>query len=367
MVLTLGLLGGFKHEVTTKVFSFWGHIKVNRVTEQVRLTDQARAQLREVLQSTPEVDFFVSYLSKYGLLTSQTALEGVIVKGYDERFCVKYFNEFLQRGRWYAAKGAQNNEIVLSERVAQALQTDTGKYVVLIFLQPNRSVRKRKLRVVGIYRTGIEMYDKNFTFVPLPLLHKISGSSPGGEGSEYEVFLSHPEKSAVIAEKLYEQLSDVWQVQTSKEMFLSLFEWLDLLNVNQVIILVIMFAVAVMNMATCVVALVKDRVSMIGILKTLGVSNMGVQTIFLCYTALITVVGMALGNVLGVGLAFLQNHFQWLTLAEKSYFVQQVTLRFSVWQILGFNAVFFVLCFGFLILPSLLVYRQKIITSLRVQ
>lgn len=373
MILSEGVLVGFKQAVGNKVYAFWGHMRTEALSinsnyfAQVGSLRDSGGRIAKILQNANEVDNFRAYANKYGVLLSDSSLDGVIFKGYSAgKLAPKSGAEpqdFLSKGRW-VADSAEAREVVISKQQARDLALDTGKYVLANFIDQQNVSRKRKLKIVGIYHTGIEMYDKNFAFVSLGLIQHLNNWSKDQFGG-YEISLREPKQLSSFGEHLYELIPEDWQLHYTKEMFPGIFDWLDLLDLNQYIVIIIMFVVAVLNMATSVITLVMDRSQMIAILKTLGAGGRGIRRIFSYYAAFIALFGILIGNALALFLGFLQNQYQLLKLNSSSYFVENLQLIFNPWHILLLDLIIFLLCYLVLLLPSQLVYKQRVLKVLR--
>lgn len=367
MILAEGILVGFKQSVGNKVYAFWGHLRTEALTKEADYFAQGAGlrdslgQIADFLTQSPEIKSFRAYASKYGVLLSAKTLDGVMFKGYQHSQKQENLTNFLEYGHWAEP---QSKELVLSQLQARELGLDTGQYVVANFVSQENLNRKRKLKVVGIYKTGIEMYDKNFAFVSLDLIQQLNHWDKE-QFSGYEIILKNRKQVSSFADKLFEIIPENWQVNNTQEMFPSIFDWLELLDVNQYIVIIIMFIVAVLNMATSVITVVMDRARMIAILKTLGAGKRGIRRIFSYYAAFIALSGILLGNLLGLGLGFLQNHYQLVQLNPASYFIQSLYIVFNPTHILLLNLIIFILCYLVLILPSQLVYRQQVLKVLR--
>lgn len=368
MILTEAILVGFKQSIEHKVYAFWGHVSAEALQDRENyfMHQNYRADLikmKEFLINSPGVKSFRAYGSKYGVLLSENSLDGVVFKGYQYSPKQEGFSEFLLRGHWIDSI-AKDNQVVLSEVQSQDLGVDTGYSIVANFLDGENISRKRKLQVVGIYRTGIEMYDKNFVFVSLGLIQRLNNWNTTQFGG-YEILLQNVDKISSFANQLFELSPEDWQVYNTRENFPNIFEWLALLDINQYIIIIIMFIVAVLNMATLVITLVMDRARMIVILKVFGASRRGIRQIFSYYAAFISLIGILAGNILGLLLGYLQNYYQIIKFNSSSYFVNSLHLVFNLKHILIIDIIVFVLCYLVLLLPSQLVYRQQVLKVLR--
>jgi lipoprotein-releasing system permease protein len=159
--------------------------------------------------------------------------------------------------------------------------------------------------------------------------------------------------------------SNKLDVQTIKELQPSIFDWLYLQSLNEVIILIIMFVVAILNLSTALLILILERTNMIGILKALGAGNFAIQKIFLVNAAIIIGLGLLLGNIFGIGLCELQQHFHLIKLPPESYYVSEAPIDLDWLWILGINMIAMLICLAAMVIPSLLVSYITPIKAIR--
>lgn len=363
MILSLSFVNGFQKVISEKVFSFWGHIRVQHfepfkvsIAEEfpIRKNDTAEA----VIRKNPTVDHVQVFATKSAILKSTETIEGVLFKGVGKDFHFDRLDEFRVSGRWPTpGDSAYSPEIMVSAYQAQQLSLKTGDQLLIYFIQPGQETpRTRKCRVSGIYKTGIEIYDRTYILGDINLIRRLNNWDPDLIGG-YEVFLRDYTEMDKVSEQVYNELPMGWDSRTMKEIYPEIFDWLNLQNTNKYILIAVMTIVAVINLITCLIILVLERTRMIGVLKALGTSDWKVQQIFLQQGGFIALAGVTIGLVLGLGLSYLQLKTGFITLNEEAYYMRVAPVHIVWWQVSLVTIVTFVICFLILLIPSLISRR----------
>ena len=212
--------------------------------------------------------------------------------------------------------------------------------------------------VSGIFKTGIEDYDKVIAIGDLKLIQRLNDWKENQIGG-YEIFVKDYRIADTVNNLIFNQLPQAWSSRTIEETYPNIFDWLNLQNFTIVIVLIIMIVVATLNLVTCLIILVLERTRMIGILKAIGTSNLSIQKIFLYQGAIITLSGMALGNAAGLLLCWLQQRYGFITLPEDAYFISKAVVKLEWWHIVLVNTGTFLICFLVLMIPTLVVRRMQ--------
>ncbi|NCU06244.1 MAG: ABC transporter permease, partial [Chitinophagaceae bacterium] len=293
-------------------------------------------------------------------------IEGVLLKGVEKQFSKERLQPFMKEGRWLAFDDSvQNNEIVISEYTSQQINAKVGDKILIYFIDNNTTVpRVRPVTVSGIYKTGIEEYDKTFAIVDMNLIRRLNGWSDTQIGG-YEITLNDYRKDERVNNELLDELPVVWFSTPIRNIYPNIFDWLALQSTNKTVILIIMCIVAVINLISCLIILVLERSRMIGLLKATGATNGQVQVIFWNQGLIITLVGITLGVVLGLGICWLQLTTGFIKLDESAYYVAKAPVRIIWWQVLLIVAITFVVSFIILFIPSLLVRKLSPVKALR--
>jgi lipoprotein-releasing system permease protein len=320
----------------------------------------------QILKSHPNVQLVDAFATKSAMLKTSETIEGVLLKGVDKQFSSERLKPFMQEGKWLAFDDSvQNNQIVISTYTAKQINAKVGDRILIYFIDNNSTApRVRPVTVSGIYKTGIEEYDKTFAIVDMNLIRRLNGWSNTQIGG-YEITLNDYRTDYKTNNQLLDQLPVVWFSTPLREIYPNIFDWLALQSTNKTVILIIMCIVAVINLISCLIILVLERSRMIGLLKATGATNGQVQVIFWNQALIITLVGLTLGTLLGLGICWLQQTTGFIKLDEAAYYVSTAPIRVLWWQVVLINVVTFVVSFLILFIPSLLVRKMSPVKALR--
>jgi len=363
MVVSLSFVNGFQKVVSEKVFSFWGHIRVQHFEPfKVSIAEEYPIQKNDtaerVVRNDSRVKYLQSYATKSAILKSTETIEGVMFKGVDKDYHFEGIESFRMKGKWPAVGDSEySNELMISQYLADQLQLDVDSSMLIYFIQPGKEKpRTRKLVISGIYKTGIEIYDRNFVLGDIGLIRRLNNWDSTMIGG-YEVVLNDYTHMDEVSVDLYKQLPEGWDSRTMKEIYPEIFDWLNLQNTNKFILLAVMTAVAVINLITCLIILVLERTRMIGVLKALGSTDWNIQKVFMIQGAYITIVGVVWGLIIGLGISFLQLKTGFIKLNEEAYYMAVAPVEIIWWQIIAVAVVTFLVCFFILLIPSLISRR----------
>ncbi|SFE95682.1 lipoprotein-releasing system permease protein [Chitinophaga sp. CF118] len=363
MILATALVNGFQQVIQQKIFSFWGHIHITQyqpnagpLTEQIPFQeDNAMVGRLYKLNGISSVN---AYATKSAIIKAAKDIEGVIFKGVDRHYNWKNLQQFIQEGRAIQyTDSSYAPEIVISASLAKELQVKLHDPLILYFIQgAGQAPRARKLTIAGIYKTGIDEYDKTYVIGDLELVRKLNNWQPGDIGG-YEIFITNYKQMNEVSLTADKIMPDKLFIRTIKEIYPNVFDWLQLQNQNEIIILIIMTIVAIINMTTAILILILERTNMIGIVKALGMRNANIQKIFIYQAGYIVLAGLLLGDVLGIGIAVLQQHTGFFKLPEESYYMSVAAISLHWWEVALINIGTFVICLLVLIVPSMVIRR----------
>ncbi len=379
MIIANALIKGFKTEISDKMFSFWGHIHITSAQQTTTyepipiLDDQEFLPRLKTLKTVPDsflnqqitegvlkksfggIKHIQSYATKAGIIKTKDNFEGVILKGVGADFNWAFIEQYIIEGRKLnPCVDSVCKEILISKSTADRMNLKLDGKFVVHFVQ-NNAQEQRLFQIVGIYKTGLEEYDKKFALVDLRQVQTLLGWSPN-QIAGFEVFVDDIRDLKLMNDFIYNDLiSNQLSSQTIREEQPSIFEWLDLQDVNEKVILGLMLLVGIINMVTALLILILERTNMIGTLKSLGSSNWSIQRIFMYYGAIIICVGLLIGNVVGLGLAYLEQKFKFIKLSEADYYLSYAPIKFDFMTIVSLNVGTLVITTLFLLLPTLLV------------
>lgn len=359
MILATAMINGFQQVISQKIFSFWGHMHVTQyqinsgpLAEQTPFPQDPA--FRKKITALPVVTEVNEFATKSVIVKNGRETEGMIFKGIgpDSK------PEFLQEGRPIRfADSGYASEVIVSASTAALLKLKLNDAVIVYFVRGDGlPPRARKLTICGIYKTGIEEYDKTYVVGDINLIRRLNDWAPDDIGG-YEIFLTDYRLIDSARAQIGDLLPSELAIRSMQEVYPNIFDWLGLQNKNEIIILIIMVIVAVINMITAILILILERTNMVGILKALGMRNGAIQGIFIYQAAYITLAGIIIGNVLGIGLAFLQQSTGFLKLPEESYYMSVAPIAIQWWKVALINGGTLLICVLVLVIPSLLIRK----------
>lgn len=360
MILSLSFVNGFQKVISDKVYRFWGDIRIQQIEPyKVSIAEESQIlrndSMSTVIQQHPGVQFIQPFATRSAILKTNETLEGVLFKGVEKGYHFDHLSSFKIRGRWpHFPDSGYSSEIMLSETLSKQLKRDVGQSLLVYFIQEGEEKpRTRKLLISGIFRTGIDVYDKSFVIGDLNVLRKVNNWENGMIGG-YEVVVKDPSTIDKLSEDIYTLLPPGWTSRTMRELYPEIFDWLELQSTNKYILLTIMSIIAIINLITCLLIMVLERTRMIGLLKALGSSNGLVQRIFLIQASIITMIGIMAGLFIGLGISFLQLKTGFITLDESAYYMRTAPVEIIWWQVGAVCLATFIISLLMLIIPSLI-------------
>jgi len=373
MIVTLAFANGFQQTISKKVFSFWGHIRItNYEAAKVSIAEETpilrNDSITNLVKTVPEIKTIQAYATRSAILKTSENIEGVQFKGVEASYDFSNIDQFLLKGRWVNFEDSSySNEINLSESMANLLKLNVNDKVLIYFVQTGgASPRPRKLTVAGIFKTGIDEYDKLIALGDLRLVQRLNNWKADQVGG-YEIFLKDLSKLDEINDEIMYTIPMEFRSSTIQQIFPNLFDWLNLQDQTIVIVLIIMVIIAILNLITCLLILVLERTNMIGILKALGAKNFAIQKIFLYYGTLISIAGIVGGNLLGFLVCWLQNRFGFITLPEEAYYISKAAVDIVWWQVGLVNIFTFIICFVLLLVPTIIIRKIQPVKAIQFQ
>lgn len=365
LIVTLSFVNGFQREVSGKVFSFWGHIRVQQyvpgksiVAEELPM--ERNDSLENVIRSLPGINKIQAYATKSAVMEHHKEIEGVLLKGVGKEYDSVPFRSFMVSGSWIQFNDSSySNDVLISADQAKTLNIQLHDTITLYFIASLEGTRTyRKLRVAGLYKTSIAEYDQLFVIGDLRMLQRVNDWNAQQIGG-YEVFVNDyttlQKMQSTVADRLPMQMGS----STIEEIFPNIFDWLTIQNLNRNVLFIILGLVAVINLATCLLVLILERTKMVGILQTMGASNNTIRFIFLFQALWIALAGIGLGCLAGLAISWLQMATGFIRLDEASYYVAVAPVQIIGWQIAAVVAAAFILCFLCLLIPTFIIRSDR--------
>jgi lipoprotein-releasing system permease protein len=369
MILSIAIVKGFKGEIREKVRGFSGDIQVLKLDLNSSFENSPysiNATTLQTLRSNNEIAYIQPFATKPGIINANNEVEGVVLKGVDSTYNWGYLRNVLSSGKVIDFKdpAAAMQQIMISKYTADRLKLKVGDDFLMYFVQ--EPLRKRKFEIVGIYDLGVEEVDRMYVIGDISLIRRLNEWEPNEVGG-YELRVRDFRQLDRISEEVYDDLDVSLKSYSIREIYPTIFEWLNLLDVNTQVILVLMLAVAVINMISALLIIILERTNMIGLLKALGSTDWSIRKIFLYNATYLIGYGLLLGNLLGIGLAVFQEHTHFFSLDQASYYIDFVPVQIDVLDIVLLNAGTLIICVLVMIIPSMLVTRISPVKAIAFQ
>ena len=371
MIVTLAFVNGFQQTVSEKVYGFWGHMRVQKYEPNKSLVAEENpidknAKIEALIRAEPGVERVQSFATKSAVIEKNKEIEGVLLKGIEKEYDSSKLKPYLKQGRWIDFSDSNySKEIMLSVPLATQLRINLNDTVTLYFISITDGSRTyRKLNVAGIYKTGIEEYDKLFILGDLRLIRRVNNWTPDQTGG-YEIFLNHYQQIDSVNSRLSDKLPAEWMSRSIPDIYPNIFDWLKIQDVNRNVIFIVMAVVAIINLITCLLILILERTRMIGILKALGAEDGLIRKIFLYHATVISCTGIGIGFILGIGLCLIQQYTGFITLDETSYYVSKAPVLIIWWQVAVVCIATASVCYLLLIIPTLLIKKIKPVIAIQ--
>ena len=358
MILAFAVLFGFKEAINQKIFSLAGHIKVDKFSanesyEEYPITKQT--DLFRNYKNISEIAHLQTVIQKAGILKTRQDILGVVMKGISKDFDFERFQPNIIEGKQIEfSDSTYSKDILISKIIANKLQLKVGDSPIIYFL--NATDRPRKLVIKGIYETSLEEFDKNLIIGDLRLIQRINAWGADSVGS-YEIYVKDFEQLDATAKVVQDKLQPDMKLEKITDTFMGLFDWLSMLDRNMVIFLTLILFVACFNMISILLVLMLERTPMIGVLKALGGNDWQIRKIFLWSGFQMIFKGLIYGNVLGIGICFLQKYYKIIPLDAANYYMNTVPISLNWWVILLLNLATISLVVLVLIIPTFVITR----------
>ncbi len=372
MLIAIATGVGLKHKIREKVAAFNGHIQIfsydNNLSDVSVIPVSREQDFYPEFTDVEGVNHIQAVASKGGIIRTEETFEGIIAKGVGSDYRWTSLDEYLVDGSMPDYGSDLNTEALLSRTLASRLNLKVGDSFFTFFLKdgdPSQTPNQRKFDLVGIYDSGFDEIDRLYMFIDIRHLQRINKWSEDQVGN-FEIFLDDFNTIEEKSREIYGKTQSDLDTQTIRQKYYKIFEWIELFDFNIAIIIGIMIIVGGINMITALLVLILERTPMIGILKSLGSSNWSIRKVFLYNAAYLIGIGLLWGNVLGLGIIWLQERFRWFKFPNpQEYYIEYIPVYLKLSHILLLNVGVFLLCSLMLLIPSYIITKISPVKAIK--
>ena len=343
MILSIAIVMGFKGEITGKIMHLDAHLRVNNAALGID-ENYATVNGREVREALADDSGFSSMIESISLIADKSAILktdedflGIIMRGVDEGYDWRYLESKMVEGNVPAVSDtASSNQIAISKTVADRLRLHAGDKVATYFIDDK--IKVRNLTVSGVFETDLEAFDGAYIVGGIGIIQGVNGWN-GDTGTQMAINMKHTGNLENDAYDLYSLLAEKTVQHESKNLFfvstthqnnLPFFAWLQMLDMNVVIILTLMMIVAAFTLISAMLMIVLERIRVIGNFKALGATNGSIRRIFIYLTGKLILKALLIGNIIGIGLCLLQKYCHIIRLDPSAYYMPYVPIHLSI-------------------------------------
>ena len=360
---------GLQEKIRDKIAAFNGHINISSYdnnSSKVSLIPVSKNQdFYPEFQSVDGIEHVQAVATIFGVIRTEDDFEGIVVKGVGDDYNWEYFKEFLVEGKLPDFSSRLNDEILISQYLADRLGLKLGDKVPTYFLRDeNDSPLARGFEITGIYESGFQEFDELYLIADIRHIQRINKWENDQVGN-FEVFVEDFNKLDQKGNEVYENTGSFLDTQTISQKYYSIFEWLSLFDFNIALIIGIMILVAGINMITALLVLILERTQMIGILKGLGAADWSIRKIFLYNAGYLIILGLFWGNLIGIGILALQKYLKLVPLDPRTYYVTEVPIYLNWDYILAVNLGTLLLCMLMLLVPSIIISKISPVKAIK--
>jgi len=373
MILAVSILTGFKQQIRDKVVGFGSHIQIMNFDSNISFETTPISDTQKfipMIKKIPGISHLEVFATKAGIIRTDEDIQGVVLKGIGSDFDWNYFSSNMVDGSVFTVTDTgRTDKVIISKKISNMLRLKTGDSFAMLFIQD--PPRMRKFTISGIYETSLEEFDKMYVYCDIGHIKRLNGWKDD-QVSGFEVFIDDFDKldemtSAVrdvIGYKITEE-DTKFKVTNIRTKYPQIFDWLNFQDINVIIIILLMLIVAGFNMISGLLILILEKTNMIGVLKSLGAEDITIRRVFLYQAAYLIGKGLFWGNLIGIGLAYLQLKTGAITLDPSSYYIKTVPVNLELTHILLLNAGTMAAIILMLLVPTKLISRITPVKAIR--
>ena len=373
MILAVAILTGFKQQIREKVVGFGANIQITNFDSNISFETTPISDTQKFIpeiKQIPGIKHIQVFATKAGIIRTDEDIQGVVLKGIGRDFDWSYFKSNMVDGSVFTVTDTgRTDKVIISKMIADMLRLKTGDSFAMLFIQD--PPRMRKFTISGIYETSLEEFDKMYVFCDIKHIQRLNGWR-ADQVSGFEVFINDFGKLDELTDavrdavgyKLTEEETK-FKVTNIRTRYPQIFDWLNFQDINVIIIILLMLIVAGFNMISGLLILILEKTNMIGVLKSLGTEDITIRRVFLYQAAYLIGKGLFWGNLIGIGLAYIQLKTGLITLDPSSYYIKTVPVNLELIHIVLLNAGTMAAIIIMLLVPSQLISRISPVKAIR--
>ena len=357
MILAMSIVNGFQKEIRNKVVGFGSHLQITEFNFDNPLNFKPiliNQPFYPHLDTLEEVRSIQAYALKEGIIKTDDEIQGVIAKGVYKDFNWDFFKNNLVEGKTLDWNNSdKSNDVIISREISKKLNISLNDPLLIYFVQNGKS-RPRKLNVCGIYHTGMKQLDETYVLMDIRHVQKLNNWEEN-QISGFELLLNDYDDLFRMDEFLYHNIPPELNTVSIKDQYFEIFGWLELQDMNVIVIIVLLLLVSGVNIISVILILILEKTNFIGVMKANGSTNWSLRKIFLYLGTYLTVIGILVGNIVGIGLALIQKYLKPITLPQESYYIEHVPIHLDLQHLVWLNLGTLTLCFIILIFPTAII------------
>ncbi len=366
MLISIGVVKGFKKDIADKVIGFGSHIQITAFSDNNSYETSAISKNQDFypsIETESGIKHIEVFATKAGIIKTKEEIHGVILKGVDTDFDWTFFQENLIAGEVLSLNDSSTtNSVMISENIANSLRLKVADNLIMYFVQ--EPPRARKFEISGIYNTELEEFDELYVLGDIKQIQKLNAWGKDSVGG-FALTINDFEELEKQTQMVYEKTPYNLNAQSIKELNPQIFDWLKLQDINVNVVIILMLIVAAINIITALLILILERTKLIGILKAIGQTNWSIRKVFLYNAIYLIIKGLFWGNFLGITLSLFQKQFHIISLNPATYYMKSVPIHLLLSDILILNLGVIITCFIILILPTYLITKITPIKAIR--
>lgn len=369
MIMSLCILRGFQREISNKVVGFGSHITIRSygwVNDYDEMPVTLSPSELTTLRNIPGIHSVQPFAYKGGMMKTEDQILGIILKGMYRDADSSFFTSNMVRGRMPRFDDSiTSNEVAVSLSMARRMMIDTGSRIATYFWAGN-NYRARSFNIVGIYNTDLAEFDNHYILGDIRQVQRLN-QWDSSQVAGFEIMIDNFNNLYPMLREVKTATRPDLAVSSIREEQPSMFAWLDLLNSNIILILIIMAIVCATSVVSAMLIMIFEKTSMIGILKTIGANNRSIRRIFILKALDIIIKALLIGNIVAFIIAILQYQFHIIALDPESYSMSFVPIDLNFWYFFAIDLGTIIACILATLLPSTLISNIHPARTIRVE